>query len=122
MSFPLIKNIEQQHLKLDRDNFGVGDRVKVHFKIVEGVTERIQLYEGIVLQRKGTGVTQTFTVRKISSGIGVERIFPVHSPRIEKIELVKKGKVRRAKLYYMRDRIGKAAMKVKEQFSSKTNH
>ena len=119
MSLVLLNKIGQEHLKQDRANFNVGDRVIVHFKIVEGTTERIQLYEGIVLQKKGAAVQATFTVRKISSGIGVERVFPVHSPRIEKIEVLKHGKIRRAKLYYMRGRIGKAAMKVKEQFPRK---
>lgn len=121
MSLALLNKIGQEYIKHDRLNFNVGDRVIVHFKIVEGATERIQLYEGIVLQKKGAGVHATFTVRKISSGIGVERIFPVHSPRIEKIEVLKHGKVRRAKLYYMRGRIGKAAMKVKETFPRKKN-
>lgn len=118
MSTQLLQKIEQEHLK-NVPNFGVGDRVAVHFKIVEGTTERIQVYEGVVIQKKGTGVQASFTVRKISSGVGVERVFPVHSPRIDKIEIVKKAKVRRAKLYYMRGRIGKAAMKVKEDFSKK---
>ena len=119
MNTSLIREIEQEYIQKDRDNFNVGDRVIVHFKIIEGTTERIQLYEGIVLQKKGAALQQTFTVRKISSGVGVERVFPVHSPRIDKIEVLKKGKVRRAKLYYMRGRIGKAAMKVKEKFPQK---
>lgn len=120
MNSTLIKKIEQEYITHpDRNNFRVGDRVIVHFKIIEGSTERIQLYEGIVLQKKGSNLTSTFTVRKISSGVGVERIFPVFSPRISKIEIVKYGKVRRAKLYYMRKRIGKAAMKVKEYFPHK---
>ncbi len=118
MSQKIIHDIEKKYINSEIANFNVGDRVVVHFKIVEGSTERVQLYEGVVLQKRGSGVRATFTVRKISSGIGVERIFPVHSPRIAKIEVKNRGKVRRAKLYYLRSRIGKEALKVKEKFTT----
>ncbi len=117
MSQKIINDVEKSYLKAEMQDFNVGDRVVVHFKIVEGSTERTQLFEGIVIQRRGAGLRATFTVRKISSGIGVERVFPVHSPRIEKIGVLQKGKVRRAKLYYMRDRVGKEALKVKEKYT-----
>jgi large subunit ribosomal protein L19 len=100
-------------MKSDLDQFKVGDTVKVHFKIVEGKNERIQVYEGLVIAMKNSQVGKTFTVRKNSYGVGVERIFPLHSPRIARVELIRPGKVRRAKLYYIRDKIGKAA-KIKE--------
>ena len=109
----IIKAIEAKQIKENAENFSVGDTVKVFFKIVEGTTERVQVFEGIVISKNNGGVRRTFTVRKISYGVGVERIFPLHSPRIEKIQVVRRGKVRRAKLYYLRDRVGKAA-KVKE--------
>lgn len=89
--------------------FNPGDQVKVHFKVVEGGNERIQVFEGVVLRKKGSGLSETFTVRKVSFGIGVERVFPLHSPRISKIEVARRGKVRRAKLYYLRELSGKAA-------------
>lgn len=109
----IIRAIEAKQIKENAENFSVGDTVKVFFKIVEGTTERIQVFEGIVIAKNNSGVRKTFTVRKISYGVGVERIFPMHSPRIEKIEVVRRGRVRRAKLYYLRSRVGKAA-KVKE--------
>ena len=109
----LVRALGQEQLKKEVPNFGPGDTVRVHVKIVEGKRERIQVFEGVVLKRQGGGIQETFTVRKISFNVGVERTFPVHSPRIEKIEVTRKGKVRRAKLYYLRDRVGKAA-KVKE--------
>ena len=109
----IIRAIEAKQIKENAENFSVGDTVKVFFKIVEGTTERIQVFEGIVIAKNNSGIRKTFTVRKISSGVGVERIFPMHSPRIEKIEVVRRGRVRRAKLYYLRSRVGKAA-KVKE--------
>ena len=118
MSQKIIHEIEKSYINPEIANFNVGDRVVVHFKIVEGSTERVQLYEGVVLQKRGSGLRATFTVRKISSGIGVERIFPIHSPRIAKVEVKNKGKVRRAKLYYLRSRIGKEALKVKEKFAT----
>ena len=109
----IIKAIEQEQLKSDLPKFSAGDTVKVHIRVKEGKRERIQIFEGVVLKRQNGGVRETFTVRKISFGVGVEKIFPVHSPSIEKIEVTRKGKVRRAKLNYLRDRVGKAA-KTKE--------
>ena len=114
----LIKTIEEQQKKPNAENFKVGDTVKVFFKIIEGKTERIQVYEGLVICIKNTGVSKTFTVRKISYGVGVERVFPINSPRIAKVEVVRPGKVRRAKLYYIRDKVGKAS-KVKELLGAK---
>ena len=114
-----IRAIEAAQMKTELDNFKVGDTVKVHFKIVEGKTERIQIYEGLVIAMKNSGIGKTFTVRKNSYGVGVERVFPIHSPRIARVELVRPGKVRRAKLYYIRDKIGKGA-KIKELIVKKT--
>ena len=108
-----IQAIEASQMKSEPDQFKVGDTVKVHFKIVEGKTERIQIYEGLVIAMKNSKVGKTFIVRKISYGVGVERVFPIHSPRIVKVEVVRPGKVRRAKLYYIREKIGKGA-KIKE--------
>ena len=108
-----IKAIEAEQMKKELDQFKVGDTVKVHFKIIEGKTERVQIYEGLVIAMKNSKVGKTFTVRKISYGVGVERVFPLHSPRIAKVEVVRPGKVRRAKLYYIREKIGKGA-KIKE--------
>ena len=105
----IIRAIEAKQIKENAENFSVGDTVKVFFKIVEGTTERVQVFEGIVIAKNNSGVRKTFTVRKISYGVGVERIFPMHSPRSEKIEVVRRGRVRRAKLYYLRSRVGKAA-------------
>ncbi len=105
----LIKSITQEYEKSDIPQFSVGDTVRVHIKIKEGNRERIQIFEGFVLKRQNGGIGETFTVRKSSSGVGVEKTFPLHSPRIDKIELVRKGDVRRAKLNYMRERTGKAA-------------
>lgn len=105
----IIRAIEAKQIKENAENFSVGDTVKVFFKIVEGTTERIQGFEGIVIAKNNSGLRKTFTVRKISYGVGVERIFPMHSPRIDKIDVLRKGRVRRAKLYYLRDRVGKAA-------------
>ena len=106
--------VESEYLRDDIPNFRPGDTVKVHVRVVEGSRERIQLFQGVVISRKGGGTRETFTVRKISFGIGVERTFPLHSPIISKIDIVSRGKVRRAKLYYLRERVGKAA-KVKEK-------
>ena len=105
----VLDQITMDYKKEDIPEFKVGDTLRVHVKIVEGQRERIQVFEGYVLKRQHGGVNETFTVRKLSNGIGVEKTFPLHSPRIEKIEVVKKGKVRRAKLNYMRQRTGKAA-------------
>ncbi len=116
----LIKTIEESQKRDDIESFKVGDTVKVHFKIVEGKNERIQIYEGLVLCFKNSGIGKTFTVRKNSYGVGVERVFPLHSPRIAKVEVIRPGKVRRAKLYYIRDKIGKAA-KIKELIIKKAN-
>ena len=110
----VLDSVVQDYLKTDIPAFNVGDTVKVHVKVVEGKRERIQIFEGIVLKRQNGGARATFTVRKISYGVGVERTFPLNSPRIDKIEVVRLGKVRRAKLYYLRDRVGKAT-KVKEK-------
>lgn len=106
--------VEKAHMRDDVPDFRPGDSVKVHVKVVEGTRSRIQVFEGVVIGRQGGGVRETFTVRKISFGVGVERTFPVHSPTIDHIELVRRGKVRRAKLYYLRDRVGKKA-RIKEK-------
>lgn len=105
----IMQAVGQEYLKKDIPEFGVGDTVKVHIKIKEGTRERIQIFEGFVLKKQNGGVSETFTVRRIASGVGMEKTFPVHSPKIEKIEVVRKGDVRRAKLNYMRQRTGKAA-------------
>ncbi|BCX50261.1 50S ribosomal protein L19 [Haloferula helveola] len=109
----IIAKIEQEQMKQDVADFNVGDTVKVHTRVVEGGKERIQIFAGIVLAKRGSGVNASFTVRKISYGEGVERVFPVHTPRIAKIEVTNRGKVRRAKLHYLRSRIGKKATLVK---------
>ncbi|EKW98654.1 50S ribosomal protein L19 [Ligilactobacillus saerimneri] len=106
---PLIEKITQSQLRDDIPDFRPGDTVRVHALIVEGKRERVQIFEGVVIKRRGEGVSETYTVRKMSSGVGVERTFPVHTPRVEKIEVVRHGRVRRAKLYYLRERNGKAA-------------
>ncbi len=110
----IIETLEKEQRRSDIPEFAPGDTVRVHAKIVEGSRERIQMFEGVVISRQGTGVRETFTVRRISYGVGVERMFPVHSPRIEKIDVVRKGIVRRAKLYYLRNLTGKAA-RIKEK-------
>ena len=109
----IIDQIEKEQLRSDLASFNIGDTVRVMVKVKEGEKERIQAYEGVVIAKKGTSIRETFTVRRVSFGIGVERTFPLHSPRIDKIIVVRKGKVRRAKIYYIRDLSGKAA-KVKE--------
>lgn len=109
----LMKHLTEGQLKDNPASFGIGDTIRVHAKIKEGARERIQVFEGTVIARKHGGIQETVTVRRMSYGVGVEKTFPIHSPNIEKFELVRKGKVRRAKLYYLRDRVGKAA-KVKE--------
>ncbi len=104
-----LEIVEREHLRTDFPDFKVGDTIRVHVKIIEGDKERIQPFEGVVIQKKGGGVRSTFTVRKISYGVGVERIFPLHSPRIDHIDIISRGKVRRAKLFYLRNLKGKAA-------------
>lgn len=120
MNSNIIRDLEMENMKADLPEFHVGDSVKVHIKITEGKRERIQIFEGLVIKRQGGGVQERFTVRKISSGIGVEKTFPLHSPMTEKIEVTRRGKVRRAKLFYIRDRVGKAA-KVKERIIDRRN-
>lgn len=110
----ILRQIEQEQLKTDLPDFGAGDSVKVHIRVKEGKRERIQIFEGLVIKRQNGGIRETFTVRKLSFGVGVEKTFPLHSPVIEKIEVTRRGKVRRAKINYIRNRVGKAA-KVKER-------
>ncbi len=110
----IIDVLEKEQMKQDVPNFRSGDTVRVHVKVVEGSNERIQVYEGIVLRRMGQGINEMFTVRKVSQGVGVERTFPIHSPRIAKIEVIRHGKVRRSRLYYLRQRSGKSA-RIKER-------
>jgi large subunit ribosomal protein L19 len=112
-----IAKLEQEQIKSDLPEFRVGDSVKVHCRVIEGDKERIQIYAGIVISRKGSGLNSAYTVRKISYGEGVERVFPLHSPKVAKIEVTRQGKVRRARLHYLRGRKGKEAMTVKEQSS-----
>jgi large subunit ribosomal protein L19 len=114
--FPMntLDQIDAAQLRDDIPEFGSGDTVKVHVRVVEGGRERVQIYEGVVIARKGGGSHESFTVRKVSFGVGVERIFPVHAPIIQKIEVTRRGDVRRAKLYYLRDRVGKAT-RIKEK-------
>ncbi|MBQ1452318.1 MAG: 50S ribosomal protein L19 [Clostridia bacterium] len=109
-----LKVITEGQIKENKPDFNIGDTVKVHVKIKEGNRERVQVFEGTVIAKRGGGVSETFTVRRVSYGVGVEKVFPVNSPNVEKIDVVRRGKVRRSKLYYLRDRVGKAA-KVKEQ-------
>ena len=115
----IIRNITEEQIRTDLPELKIGDTVKVHFKVIEGTRERIQVFEGTIIKKRGGGVSETFTVRRIASGVGVERVFPVNSPKIAKIEVVRHGKVRRAKLYYLRDRVGKAT-KVKEKINAST--
>lgn len=106
---PLIQELTKEQLRDDMPDFRAGDTVRVHVRVVEGTHERIQMFEGVVIKRKGAGISATYTVRKRSSGIGVERTFPVNDPRVAKVEVLRHGRVRRAKLYYLRERHGKAA-------------
>jgi large subunit ribosomal protein L19 len=115
MNQALLKKIESEQFRKDDPKFNVGDTVRVHAKVVEGEKERIQIFTGVVIGKRGTGLNETFTVRRISYGEGVERIFPLHSPRVDKIEVEREGDVRRAKLTYLRKRIGKGATLVKEK-------
>ena len=109
-----VKNLVAANMKADAPKVEIGDTVRVHVRITEGDKSRIQMFEGTVIAKNNSGIAETFTVRRVSYGVGVERVFPVHSPNVAKVETVRNGKVRRAKLYYLRDRVGKAA-KVKEQ-------
>jgi len=118
MNQALLDKIEKEQFRKEPLNFGVGDSVRVHTKVVEGDKERIQVFAGVVIGRRGHGLNEMFTVRRISYGEGVERVFPVHSPRVEKIEVERRGHVRRAKLTYLRKRIGKGATLVKEKEKS----
>ncbi|NUN92172.1 MAG: 50S ribosomal protein L19 [Verrucomicrobiae bacterium] len=112
---PIVEKISKEQLKKNVPDFSVGDTVKVHAKVIEGDKERIQIFSGVVIARRGAGIKEVFAVRRISYGEGVERVFPVHSPRIEKIVVEHRGKVRRAKLYYLRRRVGKGAVQVKDR-------
>lgn len=116
----ILRSIESDQIKENNENFNIGDTIKVYFKIIEGKTERIQVYEGLALSLNNSSVSRTVTVRKMSHGVGVERIFPLNSPKIDKIEVTRHGRVRRAKLYYIRERVGKAA-KVKELIRKKSD-
>ena len=109
-----IQMIEQKNLKAEKPQFNVGDTVRVHVRVIEGKRERIQMFEGLVMKKQHGGINETFTVRKISSGVGVERTFPIHSPKVDAVDVIRRGKVRSAKLNYIRGRVGKAA-KVKER-------
>ena len=113
----IIKNITEEQIRTDLPQLNIGDTVKVYFKVIEGTRERVQMFEGTIISKKGAGISETFTVRRISYGVGVERVFPVNSPKIDKIEVSRTGKIRRAKLYYLRDRVGKAT-KVKEKIEN----
>ena len=115
MNQALLDKIETEQYRKDTGNFGVGDTVRVHTKVVEGDKERIQIFAGVVIGKRGHGLNETFTVRRISYGEGVERVFPLHSPRVDKIEVERKGEVRRAKLTYLRKRLGKGATLVREK-------
>ena len=115
MSQAIFDKIESEQFRKGAGNFGVGDTVRVHTKVVEGDKERIQIFSGVVIGRRGHGLNETFTVRRISYGEGVERVFPIHSPRVDKVEVERKGSVRRAKLTYLRKRLGKGATLVKEK-------
>ena len=112
----IIKELEKEQLKSEITPFNVGDTIRVYAKVVEGSRERLQMFEGVVIKKQNGGIRETFTVRRIASGVGVERTWPLHSPRIDRIEVVRRGIVRRAKLFYLRDKVGKAA-KVKEVLS-----
>ena len=112
----IIKNLTEEQIRTDLPQLNIGDTVKVNFKVIEGNRERVQVFEGTIIKKRGGGVSETFTVRRISYGVGVERVFPVNSPKIDKVEVVRQGKVRRAKLYYLKDRVGKAT-KVKEKIN-----
>jgi len=109
----MIKSLTEGQIRTDLPQLNIGDTLKVYFKVIEGTRERIQMFEGTLIKKNGGGISETFTVRRVSYGVGVEKTFPLHSPNVAKVEIIRRGKVRRAKLYYLRDRVGKAA-KVKE--------
>ncbi|HSQ37206.1 MAG TPA: 50S ribosomal protein L19 [Acidimicrobiia bacterium] len=109
-----LDQVEAAHLRSDLPGFGPGDTVRVHVRVVEGGRERVQAYEGVVIARSGGGLRESFTVRKVSFGVGVERVFPIHAPIIQRVEVIRRGDVRRAKLYYLRERVGKAT-RIKEK-------
>ncbi len=109
----ILDKIRNEQVREKRHEFNIGDTIKIYVKIVEGTTERIQMFQGTVIARRGEGIEETFTVRRVTAGMGVERVFPINSPRIDRIEVVRQGRVRRAKLFYLRDKVGKAA-RVKE--------
>jgi len=109
-----LDQVEAAHLRSDLPDFGPGDTVRVHVRVVEGGRERVQAYEGVVIARSGGGLRESFTVRKVSFGVGVERVFPIHAPIIQRVEVIRRGDVRRAKLYYLRERVGKAT-RIKEK-------
>lgn len=114
MNLGIVKEITKKQLKSDIPSFNSGDTVRVYVRIIEGSRERVQMFEGVVIKRQGSGIGETYTVRKISNGVGVERTFPLHSPKVDRIEVVKRGKVRRNKLFYLRERSGKSA-RIKEK-------
>ena len=114
MAYDLLKALTNEQLKAELPKFNIGDTVRVHNKIKEGARERIQMFEGTVIAKRNGGINETFTVRRVSYGVGTEKTFPVHSPNVDKVDVIRRGKVRRAKLYYLRDRVGKRA-KVKEK-------
>ena len=113
----VIKMIEEEQIRKDLPEFNVGDTVQVHYRVIEGSRERVQVFEGTVIKRQGGGIGETFTVRRLSYGVGVERTFPINSPRIEKLVVTRRGKVRRARLYYLRERQGKAAKVIEKGFN-----
>ena len=114
MAYDLLKALTSEQLKTEIPKFNIGDTVRVHNRIKEGARERIQIFEGTVIAKRGGGINETFTVRRFSYGVGTEKTFPIHSPNVDKVDVIRRGKVRRAKLYYLRDRVGKSA-KVKER-------
>jgi len=120
MNQSLLEKIESEQFRKDKAEFGIGDSVRVHTRVVEGDKERIQIFAGVVIGRRGRGMNETFTVRRISYGEGIERVFPLHSPRVDKVEVERKGSVRRAKLTYLRKRLGRGATLVKERGSKGT--
>jgi large subunit ribosomal protein L19 len=119
MNFTIIKEIEKEQMKTDIPAFKIGDTIKIHNKIVEGTRERIQIFEGYVIKRQNGGIRETVTLRRLSGGVGVEKTWPIHSPLVDKIEVVRRGVVRRAKLFYLRERVGKKA-KIREAITART--